>query len=66
LARLGEFIERQGPLFSAADRYEELGAKQALEQHYDRTAAQAATMAEMHDRFGMKAPLWTTTPGSPL
>ena len=30
--RVGEFIEAQGPLFSAADKYAELAEQQALEE----------------------------------
>ena len=57
LGKVGEFIQRQGPLFSALDRYEELAAKQALEQEQKTIEARDAAMATMHDLYGMKAPV---------
>ena len=57
LAKVGEFIAAQGPLFSALDRYEELAAKQVAEQEQKATEARDAAMAAMHDLYGMKAPV---------
>jgi len=58
LKKVGEFIERQGPLFSAMDKYEEQAAKQSVAQQQDRAVARDAAMAQMHDLYGMKAPTY--------